>query len=169
MKFLWFATAVCLLQLQAACEAAKFKEVMDVINEKRLELSGHKFFEFLRDETIPERRRMTFAPYWTTFVLGGTDVLDNWIRVPEPKNDLERRINAFVEEECFHYNFFLHDVESVLGCTVNKFGMFTCSSVHILAAVLLYTMVQHALVHIYWGPRSCMYVNVWVLSKDNTE
>ena len=126
MNFLWFATAVCcLLQLQTNCAAVKFQEVMDVIKEKRMDLSKHKFFEFLRDESIPERRRMTFAPYWTTFVLGGTDVLDNWIRVPEQKNDLELRINAFADEECFHYNLFLHDVETVLGCSVEKFGMFT--------------------------------------------
>ena len=129
MNFFWFVVAVYVLQLQANCGAeslVKFQEVINVIQEKRLELSEHKFFEFLRDESIPERRRMTFVPYWTFYSLTAADILDSWIRIPEPKNDLERRINAFIGEDNFHYNFFLHDVETVLGYSVDKFGLLVC-------------------------------------------
>ena len=112
-------------------DAAEFSEVISVIEEKRLELSKHKFFAMLGDESIPATKRMSFAPYWTFFSLGGSDVLDSWIWIENPKNELERRINIFVEEDNFHYNFFLHDVEEVLGFTMERYGSYAAVLRHI--------------------------------------
>ena len=118
---------LALLQLHACYvyadgRTAKFEDVVTVIEQKRLELSGHAFFSFLRDESIPETKRMSFIPYWTYYALSFADILDSWVRIPEPKNELEHRINVFVNEDNFHYNLFLHDLEEVLDYSLKKFG-----------------------------------------------
>jgi len=128
-------TGVVAFLLVLAClpigDAAEFSEVISVIEEKRLELSKHKFFAMLSDESIPATKRMSFAPYWTFFALDAADVLDSWIWIQTPQNELERRINAFVEEDNFHYNLFLHDVEDVLGFTIDHYGSYAAVMRHI--------------------------------------
>lgn len=101
-----------------------FKEVIDVIEEKREELSHHELFKYLADESIPSAKRMQFVPYWTYFALAAADVLDSWIRIPNPQTELERRVNVFIDEDNFHYNLFIHDVETVLGYTPSRFGSY---------------------------------------------
>ena len=101
-----------------------FQEVIDVIEEKRLELSHHELFKFIADESIPASKRMQFAPYWTYFALSAADVIDNWIRIPNPQTELEYRVNVCIEEDDFHYNLFIHDVESVLGYDQSRFGSY---------------------------------------------
>lgn len=101
-----------------------FKEVIDVIEEKREELSRHDLFKYVADESIPAVKRMQFVPYWTYFALAAADVLDSWIRIPNPQTELERRVNVFIDEDNFHYNLFIHDVENVLGYTPKRFGSY---------------------------------------------
>ena len=105
-------------------DAAEFSEVINVIEEKRLELSKHKFFAMLGDESIPATKRMSFTPYWTFFAMEFADILDSWVWIENPKNELERRINAFVQEDNFHYNFLLHDAEEILGFTLDRYGSY---------------------------------------------
>ena len=119
-----FSLFTAALFLGSAAATVKFQEVMDVILEKREELSKHRFFEFLADENIPASKRIQFVPYWTYFALAAPDVLDNWMRVPNPRTELEYRVNAFIDEDSFHYNLFLHDIESVLSYTPERFGSF---------------------------------------------
>lgn len=102
----------------------KFQEVMDVIEEKRVQISQHKFFEFLSDRSIPASKRLQFIPYWTYFIMVATDALEYWMRIPEPKTELEHQINVFIEEDGFHYNFFLHDVEKIAGYSLDHFGSY---------------------------------------------
>lgn len=101
-----------------------FQEVMDVIVEKQQKLSQHDFFKYLSDESIPASKRIRFVPYWSYFALAAADVLDCWIRIPNPQSELERRVNAFIDEDNFHYNLFLYDVEDVLGYTPSRFGSY---------------------------------------------
>ncbi len=123
-----FIFLVCYAQVG---DAVKFEEVIRVLEQKRLELSTHKFFSFLKDESIPVSRRMTFVPYWTFYAMSFADILDNWLRIPNPKNEMEQLVNTYVEEDNFHYNFFLHDVESVLGYTLERYGSYEAVVRHI--------------------------------------
>ena len=111
--------------------AGNFQEVIDTIEEKAAEISHHKFFKFLSDETIPARKRMQFMPYWTYFSMAGSDLLDSWFRIPNPDTELEHRVNTFIDEDNFHYNLFLYDVEEVLGYTTSDFGSYTAVLRHI--------------------------------------
>ena len=113
------------------CSAASFQEVIDVIEERKEELSQHKLFKYIADESIPAKRRMQFAPYWTYFAVSAADVTHGWIRIPDPQTELEHRVNVWIDEDSWHYNYFLHDIESVLGYTLDRFGSFGAVLRHI--------------------------------------
>ena len=94
---------------------------------------------------------MQFAPYWTFFALAGAgDMLDIWMRIPEPKTDLEKKVNTFIEEDNTHYNLFLHDVEKILGYTVDRYGSYEAVMRHVFGddskavRMLVYTIATCA-------------------------
>jgi AraC-like DNA-binding protein len=123
----YLAAAILLISIVSSssfAELHRFQEVIDVIEEKRLELSNHELFKFIADESIPASKRIQFAPYWTYFALAAADVTDNWIHIPNPQSELEYRVNVCIDEDNFHYNLFLHDIESVLGCSPSHFGSY---------------------------------------------
>ena len=111
-----------------------FADVISAIEQRQVELSQHPFFKMLADESIPVRRRMTFAPYWAYFALTAADLLDTWLYIPNPQSELEQRINTFVEEDNFHYNYFLHDMEHVFGYTLDRFGSYSAVMRHMYGA-----------------------------------
>ena len=111
--------------------AGNFQQVMDTIEENGKRLSQHHFFEYLADKSIPASKRLQFMPYWTFFSMGASDILDNWIRVQNPQSELEHRINAFIAEDNWHYNFFVHDMDHVLGYTIDDFGSYGAFLRHI--------------------------------------
>ena len=104
-----------------ASSKLRFSDIITYIQDRRLELSRHPFFKMLGDESIPAAKRMSFTPYWAFFAFSFADVLGTWIYNPNPQSDLEQRINIFVSEDDYHYNFFLHDMET-LGYTIDRFG-----------------------------------------------
>lgn len=122
-KTLLVAAFACAVLLQTS-GAVKYQEVIDVISARREIISKHPFFAYLADESISPERRLQFMPYWTYYAMGFADILDSWIRIENPKNELEERVNAFANEDNFHYNFFLHDVEKVLGYTLERYGSY---------------------------------------------
>ena len=129
-SLLFAAIAFSILSLRA-CNAAKYRDVLDVIEKWQETLSKHPFFAYLADESISPKRRLQFMPYWTYFAVNGADILDNWIRIENPTSELEERVNTFVNEDSFHYNFFLHDLEKVLGYTLDRYGSFEAVVRHI--------------------------------------
>ena len=130
-KLTLLATIFCALYLAQCGHAVKFQEVVDVIKTRREELFRHQFFAFLSDESIAPQRRLQFMPYWTHFVMSLTDQVDSWVHIENPQNELEERINLFAEEDNWHYNFFLNDVEGVLGYTLDRYGSYEAVARHI--------------------------------------
>ncbi len=122
-------TLAALLGLAAAGNAdgakkpPRFVDLTNVIEEYQSKISGHPLFKMLADRSIPARKRMSFTPYWAYFAFGFADVLETWMTIPDPKNELEERINIFVREDTFHYNYFFDDMK-VLGYTIERFGSF---------------------------------------------
>ena len=120
-----------LVSAQGESDKVLFREIVADMEEKNVKISQHSFFKWLGDESIPARRRMTFVPYWAYFALSFADVVNTWVYVPNPKNELEERINTYIHEDNFHYNFFLHDVENVLGYTLDRYGSFAAVMRHL--------------------------------------
>ena len=110
---------------------ALFGEITSQLDSKVEELFQQPFFVRLSDESIPIRRRMTFIPYWTYFAMGFADACDTWFAIEYPENELEERVNVYIAEDSFHYNFFLNDVEKVLGYTLDRFGSYAAVLRHV--------------------------------------
>ena len=99
-------------------------DVLALIEQERRKMaSANPFFPALKDTSIPAHIRMSFAPYMLYFSMNAPDIL-NYIKFDKPEkelNELERRVNTFINEDNFHYNFYLRDLQ-LLGYTFEKFG-----------------------------------------------
>lgn len=111
-----------------------FADVISVCKQRQEQMSQHPFFKMLADQSIPVRQRMMFAPYWASFALSAADVMDTWLYFPNPRTELEELVDAFIGEDNFHYNFFLHDLEEVFGYTMDRFGSVSAVMRHMYGA-----------------------------------
>lgn len=125
------AIAGCSILSESAEETIYYQDVVNDIDDKRATLRQHALFNFIRDDSIPPRRRLSFAPYMSYIAMTFPDMLDIWLSVPNPQSELEKRINQHVEEDNFHYNLFLHDVENVLGLSLDDFGTYSAVMRHL--------------------------------------
>lgn len=131
IKSIFFITAILATTAICTTSAGNFQQIMDFIEEKSETLAQHHFFKYLANTSIPASKRLQFMPYWTFFSMGASDILDNWIRVRNPQTELEHRINAFIAEDNWHYNFFIHDMDKILKYTIDDFGSYGAILRHI--------------------------------------
>jgi len=108
-------------------------EYIDDSRKKMVESSP--FFDTLRDESLPKRQRMLFFPYMLFFSLGSPDLKTLMMRYRNSETELgiaERKVNDFIAEDNFHYNFYLNDLER-LGYGLNAFGSTSAVVRHVFA------------------------------------
>jgi len=101
----------------------RMKEVLDRIHLYNKQLGDHPFWKFLGDESIPAKKRLSFLPYMTYFTMTFADILDTYMKIENPKTDLEYMVNKFCGEDDFHYNFIFSDLKT-LGYTLDRYGTF---------------------------------------------
>ena len=123
--------AAAVSRYSAATSTHNFQEVIDYIEDKRVVLSQHDLFRYISDTSVSANKRMQFVPYFGYFAIAGADLLDSWFRIPNPQTELERRVNTFIDEDNFHYNLFLYDMEEVLGYTTSRFGSYSAIMRHL--------------------------------------
>lgn len=102
-----------------------FSDVVAMIDKKRQSMfDNNPLFKTLASDKISYEKRLSFIPYMLFFSCGCPDVITLIMRSDKPTNELtpiEQKINAFVNEDNFHYNFYLKDFET-LGYTFQAFG-----------------------------------------------
>jgi|GEM_PF-5676876 len=117
-------------------QSRRFSDVVNYIDVKRTEMcESVGLFETLKDESLPKRQRMLFAPYMLFFSVGSPDIKTLMMRIEKPQEELslaERKINAFINEDNFHYNFYLRDLER-LGYGLDRFGSISAVVRHVFA------------------------------------
>jgi hypothetical protein len=103
----------------------KFGDIVELINNKREQMvNSNPLFKTFSNHSLPWEKRMAFMPYMLFFAMGFADVITLVMRINKPEHELtwiERKINDFVNEDNFHYNFFLHDLQT-LNFNINKFS-----------------------------------------------
>ena len=112
-------------------ETILYQEIVTHMQQKSEKLRQHPLLDFIKDDAIPARRRISFAPYLSYIAMSFADVLDTWLLFPNPQNELEERINSHIQEDDYHYNLFLHDIESVLGLSLDDFGSYSAVMRHL--------------------------------------
>ena len=75
--------------------------IIDVIERKKTALIEGKLFKWLSDDTINGFDRLSFSPSMLYYLMGFKDVLAHLLR-HNPKNELERHINAYCGEDAEH-------------------------------------------------------------------
>ena len=108
----------------------KFSDITSVIAERKEELGKHKFFEMLKDTSLSYEKKMSFIPYLIFYTMSFADLLDSWMHVPNPTTDMDEFINTFIDEDDYHYNFYLEDT-AVLGYNIERFGSYRAVIRHI--------------------------------------
>ena len=103
----------------------QFSNIIDLIEKKRkIMFETNPFFTTLMNESLSIEQRMLFAPYMVFFSCGGPDVITLLMyseKDADNLNFIEKKINAFINEDNFHYNFYLKDLQA-MGYTIEKFG-----------------------------------------------
>ena len=114
----------------------KFSDVLNLIeNQRKVMFETNPFFKIIADEAFSVEQRMLFIPYLLFFSCGGPDVITLLMKndkEPIESSFIEKKINAFIHEDNFHYNFYLKDLET-LGFTMEKFGSVNAVIRHVFA------------------------------------
>lgn len=96
------------------------KRIIEIIEQKKIQLAEGKLFKWLSDESINGYERLRFSPAMLYYLMGFKDVLGNLQR-NDPKNILEKHINAYCNEDAEHWRWYLRDLEK-LGYNINTWG-----------------------------------------------
>jgi hypothetical protein len=89
------------------------KEVLELIEKKKVEFANLPFFKFLKNTSIDPRQRMIWVPCAIPFIMGAKDVNNCALRV-EPTNDpIQKIINVHTREDGRHWKWLLKDLENL--------------------------------------------------------
>lgn len=89
------------------------KSVLDFIEEQKQEFSQLPLFEFMRDENIDPRQRLSWAPWVAPYAMNFGD-LNKYILRQEPTTDkIQAMINVHTYEDDHHWIWFLEDLEKL--------------------------------------------------------
>jgi len=102
-----------------------FSHILNLIEAQKIKMfKENPFFKTIVNDELSAEQRMLFVPYMLFFSCGGPDVITLLMKSEKEIHHLsfiEKKINAFINEDNFHYNFYLKDLET-LGYTIEKFG-----------------------------------------------
>ena len=86
------------------------KRILARVEQRTTELTGHPFFEFLRDASVAPERRFAFVRCVAPWVLGFSD-LCAFVLHQEPAGDrFQEMVNVHAREDDGHWKWFLEDV-----------------------------------------------------------
>ena len=96
------------------------KEIVELIERKKVSLEDGKLFQWLSDENVDPRERLSFTPGMLYYLMGFKDVLSH-LALESPSNLLEEHINAYCVEDAEHWRWYLDDLEK-LGYALQSWG-----------------------------------------------
>lgn len=91
------------------------RRVMATLQKRTAEYAQAPLFEFLRDENIPARTRLSFAPCVAHFVMSFADLYSDILCEEPAQNKYQELVNVHTSEDENHWRWFLADLEK-LGC-----------------------------------------------------
>ncbi len=84
-------------------------EIMNLKRERKRQLVNHRFYDWVRSDSVPLEERLLFAPIMAIFVMNFRDANKWFIRFPKPRNQFEEIINGNTFEDETHSRLFLED------------------------------------------------------------
>jgi hypothetical protein len=128
---------------------SRMKAVLQHTMRRKLRYQQLPFFEFLRDDTLSARDRLSFYPCMAGFIMSFGD-LNRYVLRDEPTTDAHQAmVNAHTHEDDHHWPWYLEDFEK-LGFDVAR------RPTQLLRETFSEECVQnrllaHRLAHLVWG------------------
>ncbi len=89
------------------------KRVLAHLNQRTEEFAQAPFFEYLRDDKLPARERLSFAPCAAHFVMSFADLYAYVLKEEPPCDKFQELVNAHTKEDENHWKWFLSDLEKL--------------------------------------------------------
>jgi hypothetical protein len=88
-------------------------KVFALIAEKKQDFAQLAFFNFLKDQTLDCKYRLSFAPCFAPFVMGFAE-LNKYVWREEPTDDpIQAIVNQYTYEDDHHWIWFLEDLQKL--------------------------------------------------------
>jgi hypothetical protein len=89
------------------------RRVMATLQKRTAEYGQQPLFDFLRDESIPARARLSFAPCVAHFVMSFADLYADILHEEPAQNKYQELVNVHTKEDENHFRWFLADLEKL--------------------------------------------------------
>src|SRR5690348_15890972 len=96
------------------------KTILPIIDARKRQLGDSPFCRWLAGDEGSDEDRFAFVPAQLFLVLGFRDIL-SFLKVANPKTDLDALINVHCQEDLDHWKWYLEDLE-MLGFTLSWWG-----------------------------------------------
>jgi hypothetical protein len=89
------------------------KRVLDFIEEQKKEFAQLPLFQFMRDESIDPRKRLSWAPWVAPYAMNFGDLNKHFLRQEPTTDKIQAMINVHTYEDDHHWVWFLEDLEKL--------------------------------------------------------
>jgi len=120
------------------------KRALAYIEQKNAQFAQHPMFDFLKNEAIPAKQRLVFAPYMAHFVFSFMDINRFVLRDLSSRNEYQQLVNVHTDEDSHHWPWYLNDLKKLQmdkPGTLTEWLYFIWSDHGIASRMLTYDMV----------------------------
>ncbi len=117
------------------------KEILALIEARKLDFSKKPFLEFLRNKRIAPRDRLSFTLCLSPFVMGFSELNKSVFRDETTTDPLQKLINKHTTEDDRHWLWFLEDIQAL---EIDYYVQFTDALKFIWSEE---TKVSHQVIH----------------------
>jgi hypothetical protein len=89
------------------------KRALAYIERKNTAFARHPMFDYLKDESIPARQRLVFAPYMAHFVFSFMDINRFVLRDLSSRDEYQHLVNIHTDEDSHHWPWYLNDLKKL--------------------------------------------------------
>jgi hypothetical protein len=120
------------------------KRALAHIERKNAAFAQHPMFDYLKDESLPARQRLVFAPYMAHFVFSFMDINRFVLRDLSSRDEYQQLVNIHTDEDSHHWPWYLNDLKKLRmdkSGTLGEWLHFIWSDHGINSRMLTYDMV----------------------------
>lgn len=120
------------------------KRALAYIERKNTAFAQHPMFDYLKNESIPAKQRLVFAPYMAHFVFSFMDINRFVLRDLRSSNEYQHLVNIHTDEDSHHWPWYLNDLKKLQmdkSAPLSELLYFIWSDHGISSRMLTYDMV----------------------------
>jgi hypothetical protein len=120
------------------------KRALAYIERKSAAFARHPMLDYLKNESIPAKQRLVFAPYMAHFVFSFMDINRFVLRDLSSNDQYQHLVNIHTDEDSHHWPWYLNDLKKLQmdkSGTLSELLYFIWSDHGIRSRMLTYDMV----------------------------